>query len=177
MRWFTDALRTSSESEDRRVVQDYLRHIASLAPSLPKGFRALAEAGGSISLHDGQVLGVFFEEDPDDTLVVDVYTGEDHPPAGPLISVLHVRIVYRGAELVAPTLSEMRRLIRSPKTAILDGEVERLSDGRLEHRMSLWTDKHAPLRVAIIRFDDAEVVPVRFQGTVVTVVDCPPAIG
>ena len=177
MRWFDHSWLIADDAEASRIVVEYRRHLESLAPTLPASFRVLAEAGGSISLHDGQILSIFFEHDSGDTVVLDTYAGEDIPPDPSLISALHVRIVYHSAVLVAPTLGELRALIRSPKTAILDGEVDRTNNGRFEHRLSLWTGKRAPLREVAVQFNGADVVPVRFQGTTATLIGVADASG
>jgi len=161
----------ASDAEQGLLWERYRSHLASFASSLSASFRLLAEAGGSISLHDGRILNVFQETESDETLVVDVHVGDDHPPNPLLISVLHVRIVYRGAELISPELSKLRALIRDPKTAILYPEVDADRDGRFEHRMSLWTENGKRPPNVVVRFADADVIPVRFQGAAATVID------
>jgi hypothetical protein len=173
VRWFGDEWRVADDVVQGRVWEEYRKHLASLAPSLPETFRLLAEAGGFVPLHDGQILCAFYEHGTTDTLVLDMFVGEDHPPMPPLISSLHVRIIYSGAELVAPTLETLRQLIRRPKTAILYPEVDRAADGRFEHRTSLWTGRSHKTTTVAVRFKHAAVIPVRFQGSAVTVIEEP----
>jgi hypothetical protein len=161
----------ASDAEQGLLWERYRSHLASFASSLPVSFRLLVEAGGSISLHDGRILNVFQERESNETLVVDVHVGEVPLPSPILISVLHVRIVYRGAELISPELSKLRALIRDPKTAILYTEVDPDRDGRFEHHMSLWRGKRKETAEVAVRFADADVIPVRFQGAAATVID------
>jgi hypothetical protein len=169
MRWFGEAWQEGTDAERSRVREDYRLHLASLAPNLPASFLLLVEGGGSISLHDGQLLMVFQEEE-DDSLVLDIYVGEDHPPAGSLVSVLHVRVVYRGAQLMTPQLRELQRLIHTQMIQVLYPELDRADDGRLEHRLSIWKGRDRKTFEIAIQFEHADVVPVRFQGVNATVI-------
>jgi hypothetical protein len=174
LRWFTRewADGSMSEAEYEQVPVDYERHIASLRPKLPASFRLLAEAGGRIvSMHDGRFIDVSQPVDTVGTFIFDIACWDmargtlhgnvwEYPH-------LHVRIVYSGADLVSPDWHSLQALARHAETAIFYNEVELGADGRLEHRMLLWP-REAPF--VAIRFAEVEVVPVRFEGTSVTVI-------
>jgi hypothetical protein len=84
-----------------------------------------------------------------------------------------LRIVYAGAELLASTHETFQRLILNPlnpKTAILYAEVDMAEDGRFEHRASLWTGRKRKTAELAVRFEDATVIAVRFQGQAATVI-------
>ena len=171
MKWFGEEWQRASEAKAARIEAQYREHLEALSSSLPTSlhllshFHLLSHAGGSLSIHDGRIMSAFWELDAEDTFVVDIYVGEDDPPDPGLISVLLIRICYRDARLKAPKLTELRRLIRDPKTQILYGEVDSSKPGRFEHRMSLWTGKQAPNAELAVRFSDADIVAARLQGS------------
>jgi hypothetical protein len=72
------------------------------------------------------------------------------------------------------SLGKLREVIRSPGTEILRGKVAQDEDGRSEHRLVLSEGKRRKNRIVRIRFEEAVVIPVRFQGTSVSPVE-PPA--
>ena len=177
MRWFTKDWETADEGGpgSLETLRAYRLHVDSLKARLPSAFRVLVEAGGDVSLRDGRFIQVsrpFWEPDQlifdiacwdlsGGILRDDIWTYPD----------LHVRIVYGGAELVSPAWDELVTIARDPATEILHGEVDVTPEGRFMHRMLLGpTD--AP--ILAVRFSTADVIPVRFDGASMTVLQ-PPA--
>lgn len=178
MKWFTREWHAGDRTAPglRQVSRAYGEHLASLKDRLPDAFKVLTEAGGDVSLRDGRFIQVsrpFWEpaqlifdiacwDLSNGILRDDIWTYPD----------LHVRIVYGGAELVSPTWDELQSLARDPATEILSGEVDVATDGRLEHRL-LLEPREAPLLA--VRFTTVDVIPVRFDGTSMTVLRPPSA--
>lgn len=174
MKWFTRAWQTGelSDVEWESVNADYEGHVTRLRPSLPSGLRLLAEGGGNLSLHDAWFIDVRWKVGAPGVLFCDVASWDMQK--GTLVGnvwtypALHVRIGYRNAEMLTPSCEEARKLARRTDVEILYGEIERVEGDRLEHRMLLWPPSAGSFEV---RFDDAEVVAVRFDGMAVSVVE------
>jgi hypothetical protein len=176
VRWFTRDWHSGDPLAPgpSEVSRAYWEHVDSLKDRLPAAFRVLTEAGGDVSLHDGRFIQVskpFWEpaqlifdvacwDMSGGILRDDIWTYPD----------LHVRVVYGGAELMSPAWDELQSMARDPATEILYGEVDVAPDGRFEHRMLLWPQE-APLLA--VRFATVDVIPVRFDGASMTVLQPP----
>jgi hypothetical protein len=124
----------------------------------------LEEAGGPVSLHDGWFIDVGWKAASPDVLITDIACSDmangilrgnvwNYP-------ALHLRLVYRNAQLLMPSKQEAWTVLRQRDVQILSGEVERVNGNRLEHRLLLWPPESGSFEV---RFDDVDVAAVRFD--------------
>lgn len=165
MKWFNREWQSGalSDIEVEAVNSEYSLHLGRIKHQLPPDLRALAEAGGTTSLHDGRFIDAQWKVGHPDVLLLDIaaWTADGRRLVGNAWDEprIHVRLAYQGAELMSPGRTELQTIIRDPKTEILWGEVDIDKDGVLEHRMLLWP---AELPEFSIRFRSIELAIVRF---------------
>jgi hypothetical protein len=170
MKWFTDEWYQGdlNDAECAAVEEDYKQHLLEIREALPPGLRQLAEAGGPVSLHDGYFIATTARASGPD-LQLDIATG---PRTDQGQALVHVHLVYRDYELVEPSAEQLFWRARDPKLEILSGEVDVLSDGRFEHRLSTWPERV----LVVIRFQSVDVAVVRFfNGTAETLYPAAPS--
>jgi hypothetical protein len=143
----------------------YAAHLERLAPHLPPTLRLLSEGGGSVNLHDAQLIDARQE---DDTIILDI-AAYDYSRSGwnDARVDLHVRIVYRDADIHGPSMDELW-LWRRSGVEILANEYDRNEDGRFVHRFLVAPATAGAMAVS---FRSAELAAVRFVGTEISPVD------
>jgi len=159
-----------SDAEGEAVLPAYRKHLAEIADRLPDRFRVLAEAGGSVTLHDGRFV-LAGTTGPDLQLNISTrdYSFEPRSPE----PLLLVHLCYRNFELVNLSLEQFLWRALEPRTEILYCEADALEDGRFEHRMLLWPDwgwafkttgwfgiRCSTIDVAVVRLHDGVATPV-----------------
>ena len=161
-----------SDAEYENVTYEYRRHVARLRSSLPLGLRLLAEGGGTLSLHDARFIDLRRKVGSPNVLLADIASWDVQH--GTLVDnvwsypMLHVRMVYRNAELLEPPPERPMTVVRGDNVEILYGEIDRTPTGQLEHRMLLWPSTAGSFEV---RFDDVDVVAMRFDDGAVSLVE------
>ena len=141
MKWFGARWYGALECEEqRRIEQAYRAHLAALSDALPCDLRCLAEAGGTLTLHDANVL-VLCSDDARRQVIIDLKTAsyDEGDPRGPSGTLLYVRITYSNAQIIAPGPNELWRY-RKELVDVIDGEVDLADDGRFEHRLQFEGD-------------------------------------
>jgi hypothetical protein len=157
VKWFTRDWQQGrlTDDESSAVTADYVSHVEKLRRSTPAALRVLSGSTGQFSLHDGWFIYSQWTSGETRDLTIDVAGWYMDQP------LLHVRIVYREAELLFPTQEIFDRLRATPSTEILYGEVDLTHDGRFEHRLLLWPEEAGYFAV---RFKDLELAVVHFAG-------------
>ena len=157
MRWFTSAWQQGkiTDSEQDAVVAEYVAHVDRIKAALPPALRHVGGISGRFSLHDAWFIHSFWSTNLTKDLVVD-FAGwyRDQP-------LLHVRTVYREAQLLSPTQEVFDQLRRSTSTEIVAEEVDLAEGGGFEHRLLLWPTEAGYFAV---KFADIEVAVVHFEG-------------
>ena len=160
MKWFNENSSDAWKIEDssafgaqlRAIEKSYNAHMNRLLPTLPRDLRCLPEAGGRLKLHDADVL--LLHSDPAQRrVIVDL---EPYQPS--THELLRLRIIYTGAEIVAPSREELRRY-KTDRPTVDNGELDFADGGRFEHRIQLWEPLDPTI---VIRFADATVRLARF---------------
>lgn len=139
MRWFNDAAGESGDHD--RALDEYLVHLAWIAPKLPATVAALA-SDPRFALHDGRFHEVVV--DPDNhhvTIAID---------CGDLnVGYRRVTLVFDGAAIVPDDLHLLGEAVGAQfranhwhadpaVTEVLDQEIDLLPDGRFVLRLRLW---------------------------------------
>lgn len=160
MKWFGERWHLAEGPDKEAVLGEYRDHLASLRPDLPPDLLALAEGGGQISLHDAHIL-VADEDEEAQRIILDFQT-EDYfgnAPRGAVPhAVLRLRMVYDGATLIT-SIRDLKHYVWK-SVDVIDGELDRASNGRFEHRLQFERDHPT----AVIRFKDATVTVTRYAG-------------
>jgi hypothetical protein len=163
MKWSSRRYMWDGLASEDSLRHAYAEHLRELKPDLPPDLLALSEAGGMLTLHDGRVLKVAGVGQDRLSLV---FEARDWERSGTEPPVVVGRISYEQADMVAPEgPGGYQGVYVSRDADILDCELDRAPDGRLEHRIQFERD----FPTLVIRFVGASLEIVRFDEAARTV--------
>lgn len=130
---------------DASVVDAYRAHVEDLKPSLPEPAARLAD----LDLHDG--LFVDWSSAPGG-IRMRIFCGDLQS------GYRAIALVYSGAEIVGPSIEEVRSRLDDPGTEILYDELDR-REGKLEHRFLLSPAGELEVRFEHVAVDEEPADP------------------
>lgn len=139
MKWFTPkwhgygpGVEPIGPARQRKVVDAYAKHLATIKPTLPKALSRLSQ----VNIHDAKLESWELNEGEELRLTLDLC----FPPS-------QVTFLYQGyIKILGPPVDQLAHWLDNPKTVFLYDEIDLARPGIFEHRYLLWPEGEFGIR-------------------------------